>query len=1065
MHAAQSQHKAASPLSEPAARIHAIVDRARHLLPDQGPIGVFIHHNTLHAFQHLPFHEAVRRGSQVFQAEPYLPIAVFRQHLLSGRIAEADLDAALEEESAREGLREAAYLGGELTSRAIRRLALRCDITPQSPSALRFALAERELATRLGADVPVKARQRILDEGGAHLRRLFAEGRSDELLRLLLGGDGPRAAAAAMERFGADLAADALPRLLERQPEAAAVSALLEACRRLSALQPPPAPLSAAAPPSLAQLLQAATLEDALGRVHALLIRTLAAYLDEGVAVWPMPHRQAGYLSAMAELFSIEDHVPEFLREPWLAAAGASLRKLIADGTTPAEVVLRGLAALGVAEDEQESYVTRALLALPGWSGMMSRLETRPSDRPPGSPPASLLELLAVRLLCEWHALAELAERRLGHVGPLAGLRQRLHAEAAPQAPDPAAVRDANMAYRLFRLFSLAGIAAPRVLALEPAVAKSLLDELDHFDDLLKRRIFQEAFERTHRRMILDALAEKRRYAWLKARAVPPQAQIIFCFDDREESIRRSLEELGDAYETYGAAGFFGVAMDFVSLDDPRPKPLCPAVTTPAHEVEEHPVAADHHLHLRRQALHRARARLYRELAAASRSAWAGVVLSLGLWVAWLVALVCQVLLPRATGRASAWARRTFVPAPRTELQGHRDGDASPSERGRHRGFTIDEQAQRVALLLENIGLVSGFSPLVILLGHGSSSRNNPHASAYDCGACGGRRGGANARLFAKMANRDAVRERLRARGIDIPDGTIFLGGVHDTTTCGIELFDADRLSDVQRQRLCDLLRALDTARMWSAHERTRRFLTVPKPMDPESALRHVEARAESLAEPRPEYGHATNALAIVGRRSLSRGLFLDRRAFLISYDPALDADGRILERILAAAVPVGAGINLEYYFSCVDNERYGCGTKLAHNVSGLLGVMNGHEGDLLPGLTRQMVEIHEPLRLLCIVEATPETLLSIAGRQPEVAELVKNRWLQLVALDPETGAMHVYTESGFSPYTPAAVELPWAPSSSAYYSGRSEHLPPARIGGPPPQRGAHPAEEDRRAA
>ena len=82
------------------------------------------------------------------------------------------------------------------------------------------------------------------------------------------------------------------------------------------------------------------------------------------------------------------------------------------------------------------------------------------------------------------------------------------------------------------------------------------------------------------------------------------------------------------------------------------------------------------------------------------------------------------------------------------------------------------------------------------------------------------------------------------------------------------------------------------------------------------------EGRAADLAQPRPEYGHATNAFCIVGRRTRTRGLFLDRRAFLVSYDPTQDDDGAILARIMAAVVPVVAGISLEYYFSYVDPIR-----------------------------------------------------------------------------------------------------------------------------------------------
>src|SRR5437762_965210 len=66
-------------------------------------------------------------------------------------------------------------------------------------------------------------------------------------------------------------------------------------------------------------------------------------------------------------------------------------------------------------------------------------------------------------------------------------------------------------------------------------------------------------------------------------------------------------------------------------------------------------------------------------------------------------------------------------------------------------------------------------------------------------------------------------------------------------------------------------------------------------------------------------------------------GLFLDRRAFLVSYDPVRDDDGAVLARIMEAAVPVVAGISLEYYFGYVDPTGYGCGTKLPHNVTSLL--------------------------------------------------------------------------------------------------------------------------------
>ena len=173
------------------------------------------------------------------------------------------------------------------------------------------------------------------------------------------------------------------------------------------------------------------------------------------------------------------------------------------------------------------------------------------------------------------------------------------------------------------------------------------------------------------------------------------------------------------------------------------------------------------------------------------------------------------------------------------------------------------------------------------------------------------------------------------------------------------------------------------------------------------------------LAQPRPEYGHATNAFCIIGRRTRTRGLFLDRRAFLTSYDPDHDHDGAVLARILAAVVPVVAGISLEYYFSYVDPTGYGCGTKLPHNVTSLLGVMDGAQSDLRSGLPWQMVEIHEPTRLAIVVESPRDRLWCAVRGNSDIERLVQNRWVWLACLDPESGALWEFRSAGFVAYAP----------------------------------------------
>src|ERR1700760_1016763 len=72
------------------------IAHAAHLLPAQGPMTVFIHHNTLHAFEDLPFEEAVKRGAQTFGCQPYLTEDRYREDLERGRITFSELQEVLE---------------------------------------------------------------------------------------------------------------------------------------------------------------------------------------------------------------------------------------------------------------------------------------------------------------------------------------------------------------------------------------------------------------------------------------------------------------------------------------------------------------------------------------------------------------------------------------------------------------------------------------------------------------------------------------------------------------------------------------------------------------------------------------------------------------------------------------------------------------------------------------------------------------------------------------------------------------------------------------------------------
>lgn len=411
------------------------------------------------------------------------------------------------------------------------------------------------------------------------------------------------------------------------------------------------------------------------------------------------------------------------------------------------------------------------------------------------------------------------------------------------------------------------------------------------------------------------------------------------------------------------------------------------------------------------------------------------------------VPLIGHLLAPRQFARLREWLNREFLPEPRTELTLMRNtAQSQDTVTGLLTGFAAAEKADRVASVLGPAGLTQRFARIVVVLGHGSTSLNNPHESAHDCGACGGRRGGPNARLFTAMANRPEVRERLREHGIEIPADTWFIGGYHDTCSDDLEFYDLEALPATHQADLERIRESLARGAARNAHERTRRFDSCPLHLSPEAALRHVEERSEHLAEPRPEYGHCTNAVCVVGRRSLTRGLFLDRRAFLASYDAGQDPDDSKLAAALDAVVPVCAGISLEYYFSFVDNDRYGCGTKLPHNVTGLVGVMDGHASDLRTGLPWQMVEIHEPMRMLFVVETSPERLVKVVNTSAALAQLVDNRWIRLATIDPATGLVHVRRDSGFEEFNGLVERLPVALTSAEWYGGKRQHLPMAWI-------------------
>jgi hypothetical protein len=922
--------------------LDAALSTAHGHLPDQGPIGVFVHHNTLHALQHLPFEEAVPKGAALLGARAWPDLERLRAAWREGRIEDRDVEPVLDE--ALEGRGEELLALG-LSRRALWRTLLRESVESDDAAGIAFVYGE------------------------------------DPLFQAALGKVAPTATAAYAPRRHRDV---------------------LVACG-------------------------AADTDEA---VHSELIRLGIAFLDLGQAQHRLPNRREGFLRAAARVLTTGG-----ARSSALGAISADFERILQQNLSARSVVRETLMALGVNDADLHDFVVATALALPGVTGMFARLERHPEE---ADAPATLLEVLAVRLVIERRAI-ERAVADAGLPPTWSELRAKL------PAPTPRS-RECE-ALLLAALARAAGKNAEALRSLSGAEVSELFREEAALPRERRNFLLFLAFENAYRRRVLNGLAALRR----KTEAVPhslmrPKAQVLFCIDEREESIRRAIEELDPAIETLGAAGFFGMAIDFMGLDDHEPAPYCPVVVKPAHEVHESAVAHERKWQDLRGRLRASWHAVERTVARASRTLLGGAVAS-GLGPFAFALAQGRVSAPRASMRLWDELTASVVRTPKTELLSLRSKtDAAPVRTPvKPLGFSIDEAADRVTAMLKNVGLTRNQARFIVVLGHGSSSLNNPHESAHDCGACGGRRGGANARLFAELANRPDVRAAVQARGVKIPEDTWFIGGLHDTADDAIDLYDLAVLPVSHQQEFEALHATLEQSRKESARERCRRFLHVPLGLPADAALKHVEERATHLGQPRPEYGHCTNAMAVVGRRTLTRGLHLDRRAFLISYDPSIDENDVILERILAAVGPVGAGINLEY-FSSVDNEVYGCGTKLPHNVTGLLGVMNGHQGDLRTGLPLQMVELHEPMRLLLVVEASPESLLAVAGRQAEVRELVVNRWVHLVSVHPKTGAITYFHQSQFVPFVPDEGAMPEAERSHDWHGKSRDFVAPAII-------------------
>ncbi len=551
-----------------------------------------------------------------------------------------------------------------------------------------------------------------------------------------------------------------------------------------------------------------------------------------------------------------------------------------------------------------------------------------------------------------------------------------------------------------------------------------------------------------------------------------PLASAAFCLDVRSELMRRSLESRGN-YVTYGAGGFLGFPIAFVEFDKAHEQFLCPAVVKPGNIIFELPKEA-HEEYSSKKIMNKTTKKVLSDLKNNPYTPYI-MVEAIG-WI-FGINLFGKTFSPRKTNRflsgfkaqkpkttytldklseqeiemyVNKMHKYVIVEALKNsasqeyaaeEIQAIRDHlvfekDLSldiPRElleklRTKYKitrkdyeyqknklkmvGFTLEEKVEYLYSFLMMVGQVDNFAEFVILCGHQSISDNNPFESALDCGACGGSSSLPNNRALCMIANSKDVREAIAQKGIVIPDDVKFMPALHVTSTDEIKFYDTDILTSEELQKFKKVMADFEEA---SKIARQERITQLPYTNTQEDIM----VKSMDWSEPRPEWGLAGNMGVFAGPRSSIKHMTFKNRLFMHSYDAKLDNENAdILTKIFNGPLVVGEWINLEHYFSTVDNTVYGAGSKVYHNIVAKVGVFNGNYGDLKIGLPTQSVMLegkayHEPVRLLTYMEA-PLEAVGKAVENSVAKEFILNEWIRPVIIDKKAKKVYSYESGDF---------------------------------------------------
>ncbi len=509
--------------------------------------------------------------------------------------------------------------------------------------------------------------------------------------------------------------------------------------------------------------------------------------------------------------------------------------------------------------------------------------------------------------------------------------------------------------------------------------------------------IWLNAAENSYRRSIEKKIVESDYSITEQSRA---DVQMAFCIDVRSEILRRHLENTSQKIQTIGFAGFFGMPISLKELGHHEADQNCPILLNPAYEVGESALKNEEVLIDKKFKF--VDSQYFKKSVQSSANSGFSFVETCGFGY---------------IGKILKCGLGNKKPNLDLKLMG-----LSPQEKEEvHLNFEhlkIEDRINLAYKALKNMGLTKNFAKYVFFFGHGSESSNNPYASALDCGACAGHNGKGNAKLIASLLNDKNIQNELQNKGINIPEDTIFISGWHNTVKDEL-IIDRDKsieLSDKQSEELDFYYGLFEKASVNCQKERSKR-LPGFEGLNDNELKEELSRKANDWSEVRPEWGLARNTSFIVARRDLTRSLDLDGRAFLHDYDFSMDKDLSVLELIMTAPMIVTNWINMQYYASTVNPEKFGAGNKVLSNVVGGIGCIQGNEGDLLGGLTLQSVfyngeYFHEPLRLQVFIEAETSAIEKIINKHQLVKDLISNHWLKVISINSKKNEFKLYQNS-----------------------------------------------------